>query len=66
MSKRWLDIEQGERDWWDRIGEMGWQHIVLIVLAVAVFVALLFAPAATCSFKSTDTPTQHSEGGTDA
>lgn len=27
--------ERDERDWWDRIGEMRWQHAVLLLGAVA-------------------------------
>lgn len=42
---------------WRAIGEMRWQHVVLIVAAMAAFVALSFAPAATCSIRITDTPT---------
>lgn len=43
-----------ERDWWDRIGEMRWQHVVLLIAATAAFVALCFAPLATCSISTGD------------
>jgi hypothetical protein len=43
-----------ERDLWDRIGEMRWQHFLLIVIAVAAFVALSFAPA--CSIRISSSP----------
>lgn len=46
-----------ERDWWDRIGEMRWQHIVLIVVVTAAFVALCFAPDMACGISVDSAPT---------
>lgn len=42
-------------NWWDRIGEMRWQHIVLALAALGAFVALAFAPPCTVRFSSTPT-----------
>lgn len=44
-------------DWWDSIGRLGWQHVVLIVAAIAAFVALCLSPASTCSLSITDSAT---------
>ncbi len=45
-----------EMDLWERIGQMRWQHIVLIVAAIAGFVALSFAPGLSCSIDSSPAP----------
>jgi hypothetical protein len=36
-------------DWWDRIGQMRWQHVVVCFAAAAGFAALCFSPAGSCS-----------------
>lgn len=46
--------------WWDEIGRMRWQHVVLIVTIVAAFAAMtIFSPTAGCSvsIKSSGTTT---------
>jgi hypothetical protein len=45
-----------ETDWWERIGHMSWQHMALIVLAVAAFVALMFASDMKCGVSINSTP----------
>lgn len=49
-----------DRDWFDRIGDLRWQHVVLIVAAIAAFAAMtIFSGDMGCSVKvdSTDTTT---------
>lgn len=50
----------GERDWFDAIADLRWQHVVLIVAALTAFAAvLIFSPEAGCSVSidSSDTTT---------
>lgn len=50
-----------ERDWWDRIEDLSWQHIVLLVAGLAAIVVLAFVPPAGCSLSidsnNSETPT---------
>jgi hypothetical protein len=42
---------------WAWVGTWQWQHFALIVLAVAMFVALSFAPMCSLRITTSDTPT---------
>ena len=47
-----------DRDWFDWIGELRWQHVTLLVAAIAAFVALsIFTPGCSVSIKSSPTTT---------
>ena len=45
-----------EVDWWDRIGTMRWQHVVLSALAFVALVALFAAEPMRCSVSIKSTP----------
>lgn len=55
-------VKPPERDWWDRIGEMRWQHVVLCLAVIGAFVALCFTDAGSCSVRITSEPTTTTTG----
>lgn len=46
---------------WDFIGTMKWQHVVLVVAALACFTATFFAPACTLRISSSPSTTSTTE-----
>lgn len=56
--RRGLTEQREERSWWAEIGDLRWQHVVLIVAAIAGLVAMtIFSGDLGCSVKINSEPT---------